>query len=205
MNQDLRDFLATDEVRALIRHKAARFRRTTRLRHADPEDVEQQLHLHLAESFDRYEPERGSRIGFAEVVAHRHVISLARAARAQCRNPDRVRSLDAPIAGAKGAPTDMASRLPETAHQRRLCRRALSDCDYRDLIRDHALVADRLTPRQRQIAALLMRGTIADAARELQIPRTTLYADVATIRAHFEAAGMRRYLDRGPTPRRASA
>jgi hypothetical protein len=205
MNQDLRDFLATDEVRALIRHKAARFRRTSRLRHVELEEVEQQLHLHLADSFARYEPERGPRIAFAQVVAHRHAISLARAARAQCRNPDGVVSLNVEVGGQDGERVEAASQLAETAHERRLSRRALSDCDHRDLIKDHHLVADRLTPRQRQIAALLMRGTIADAARELQIPRTTLYADVATIRAHFEAAGMRRYLDRGPTPRRASA
>lgn len=205
MTDDLRDFLGSDEVRALIRHKAARFQRSSRLRHTDREEVQQQLHLHLAESFDRYEPDRGSRIAFAQVIAHRHAISLARAARAQCRNPDRVRSLQVAVGGQDGERVEAASLLPETAHERRLSRRALSDCDHRDLIKDHRLVADRLTPRQRQVAALLMRGNIADAARALGVSRSTIYAEIAVIRAALEAADMRRYLDSGPTRWRALA
>jgi hypothetical protein len=55
-------------------------------------------------------------------------------------------------------------------------------------------VLDQMPPHLQKLALLLAHHSKADAARQLGIPRMTLYTSIAAIRRRFEKAGLQRYL-----------
>jgi len=57
-------------------------------------------------------------------------------------------------------------------------------------------VSGKLSPKQKQVCALLMRGLdITEVAKALETPRSTLYDEIARIRRIFQEAGLEAYLD----------
>lgn len=65
----------------------------------------------------------------------------------------------------------------------------VSDHDQMELRLDCEEVLDRLPPDLGRIAELLKVMSLSDAARELGIPKTTLWNRLAVLRRHFAAAG----------------
>src|SRR5262249_25581515 len=59
---------------------------------------------------------------------------------------------------------------------------------------DVAGVLSKLTGKEREVALLLQSKSVAEAARTLGVPRTTLYESVRRLRALFEHAGLDKYL-----------
>jgi RNA polymerase sigma-70 factor (ECF subfamily) len=64
------------------------------------------------------------------------------------------------------------------------------ESETRDMRIDIAWALRRLPPDLRRIAEWLMHGSIADAARQLKIPRATLYGKIARIEKVFRKAGL---------------
>jgi RNA polymerase sigma-70 factor (ECF subfamily) len=165
-------------VRALVRRKAGQLVGVAGYGRQDVPDLGQELCLRLLQSLSRFDPARGRIEAFVTIVLERTVARLVRDRRTKKRYAPGSRSLDAPDAEADGL-------LPEDYRQ--------AGDDARDLRADLDQVLEPLPPEQRDLARRLMERTIADVARDLGVPRSTLMRRVGHLRRHLEDAGLRDY------------
>ena len=76
----------------------------------------------------------------------------------------------------------------------RISRQNLSESDIRDLKLDIADIANTLPDDLKTVFLLLMSGNITDAARALNIPRTTLNDHVDKLRVILSKSDLKKYL-----------
>jgi DNA-directed RNA polymerase specialized sigma24 family protein len=152
---------------ALIRSKAAKLAKLARDPAIDRDDLVQQLLLVLLEHRRKYDPARGSPIGFGYKLVQNATASLLRALRAEKRVPG----------GAAGPAHEVADyREP--------------DEDLRDLILDTRAATNGLSLDEQGVASLLSRLAVTEVARESDVSRATVYNRRRTIRQQFENAGL---------------
>src|SRR5262249_17337721 len=144
----------------------------------DVRDIEQELLLRLLQSLPQFDPEQAHINVFITTVVGRSVAMLLRERRAKKRGAG-VPSLDAPAAHRQ--PTE------PPAHRD-------SGADRIDLLTDLAAVLAALPADLRDLAERLKVQTVSQAARDLNVPRTTLLRQVERLRRCFEDAGLRIYL-----------
>lgn len=143
-------------------------------------DIRQELTLHLLKQWPNYDETRSEPTTFIATVINAKVRDMLRVQRAQLREEPLddflEEELDEGILdGIRGQPD-------------------VSDFDRIDLRLDTEAVLARMPPDLRQLAEILKEMSVAAAARELGVPKTTLWRRVDELRAHFEAAGFGRDL-----------
>ncbi len=163
---DFAEMVIAAEVRKLVRSGT--------IRRADAEDTRGEMMAILLTVWDMYDPIRGTREAFINKVVGTRLVSFLRAkyAKKRGRQPqalDAASSVAAPIA-AEDTENDMHRRF-----------------DVEDAIR-------ALPPDQREIANVLLRENVSDAAKELDMARSTLRGACAAIRANFYDRGLEEYL-----------
>lgn len=150
----------------------------------DRQDLEQELLLRLLQSLDHFDPAKGHLHAFLTTVIERAVAMILRERLAKKRDDRSVRSLDQvrEKAGDSTAPAD-----PHHGWQEPI-----------DLAMDLAEELARLPEDLhdlRPLAELLLTGqSLAQAARDLGTPRSTLQRQVQRLRRYFEDTGLRIYL-----------
>lgn len=128
----------------------------------DQPDVQQELLLRLLRRLSAFNPERGSFPDFCGLVLHNSAANLLRDRRARSRR---------------------RRRSPEFE--------GFSDQDQLELALDVEAVLARLPVRERAFAERRMAGyTMTGIAKELKVPRTTLYGWQDRLRRRFEQAGL---------------
>jgi RNA polymerase sigma-70 factor (ECF subfamily) len=148
-----------------IRRKSQQLVRQAALTSSDRDDIEQDLTLELLRRLPAYNPARGQREPFIQMVLNHAASGIL----GKSRHRNVPRDLD------DQAVDDPSERLVSLA-------------------RDVEILLKELPVGLRKLAELLKSCSIAEASRELGIPRTTLNDRVRVLRERFERAGLRDYL-----------
>jgi RNA polymerase sigma factor (sigma-70 family) len=175
-------------ARDLIRRKTRRLIKRHGLNEHDAEDLEQELLLRLPPILKRCDPAKGDPRAFLGATIHKHLNNLLRNRRAKKRDYRKTFSLD--IRADRQAEGTRADSLGERVHDARLGRHGRSAEEQARLRQDVADVIARLPEDLRVLARLLQTRTLADAAKELGVSRSTLAGRRERLRRWFERAGL---------------
>lgn len=178
-----------DFASELVRRKARQLSRLTSLGRQDPEDLEQELILCLLRKLALFDEQRGDLGAYLTTVIERCALNLLRDQRAAKRNAVRVSSLSIHVDAGDGEPASFAAVVPDSVHDFRLNRDLLPDEELVSLAIDIDEVLACLPPHWRGLATRLKTQTKTEAARDMKMPRSTLYGWVRSIRKHFERRG----------------
>jgi DNA-directed RNA polymerase specialized sigma24 family protein len=171
--------------------RATRLARSGAVPGMEPEDVAQELRLHLLRRESRFRPERGQYDTFADRVLTNRAATLA--APTHRLHAERLwTSFDTPInTSAEAGSLSWGEFLPQNAALHAPAR-AVEDAIC--LVLDVQHLLSRLTPLCRAVAIELANSSVAEAASVLLIHRSTVYACLATIRRVAIDLGLDNYL-----------
>lgn len=179
----------------LIRHKARQLVGKAGFTWSDVRDIEQEMILDLLSRFPKFDPDKAAHSTFAARIVEHKISKLFRYRRREMRDYRREScSLDDPIEDAEGKPIRRACSFCQGKAAFRLGKRARSREEEAQLRIDVSLVLEKLPDDLREVAEQLKTETVSDAARNLGIPRTTLYGNIKRIRSLFEDAELQDYL-----------
>ncbi len=161
-------------LRGWIRRTARWPRGTVDALAFDGDDIAQELRLGLHRASVRFDPRRGSFEAFARGVLGR-IAGEIRRRRSRDERLGLRRSFE-------------ESGIAEPSDRRRCANGSTRDLrlDLRDAI---AALPDDLRP----LALRLLTGSVAEVARELGWPRSTLLRRIERLKKHFEKAGLEIY------------
>jgi RNA polymerase sigma-70 factor (ECF subfamily) len=183
-----------------IRHRARQLTRTEGFAAQDIEDIRQDLIVDLLERLPKFDPAKATCNTFVARIIDRKVAKLIRDRNCEKRDPRREQcSLNECIDDGEGGSVERIQTIAADEADRRLGRQARSDQETAELVLDVEAVLKRLPDNLRRLCELLKTGSIADAARAMGVPRTTLNDHVKKLREVFEAAGLRDYLAGRPS------
>jgi len=156
----------------------------------DLEDLIQDLLLALLESRDAYDPAKARWTYFVKTVVDRKAISLRRAQSTESRGSTLVvASLNVLVVDGEGKRVELAQQV---CQEERGLRRGIEHSDGQSQLERSLNVADIVSQLDEELATicrLLAEKSVAEVARELKIPRTTLISRLAKVRERFVAAG----------------
>ena len=166
----------------LIRSKARTLIGKAGFTSADCEDIEQELALDLLARLENYDPKKSKRNSFmARVVEHR-ISTLLEERHAACRDWRLCReSLDDPEWQEREEGTSRIENQPDPTTPTR---------DDLALEMDLRNAVENLPPDLRDLWERLLHSNIHRVAREIGIPRTTLYYHLKRLRAALREAGL---------------
>lgn len=179
------------ETTAMIRRRALQISRQPGFTPDDVEDLQQELTRRLLQQRDRFRIEIGQWPGFVATLLEGQGRNLVRDRWARKRRPFGVIPLGT-ICGVDddGLPLSLEQTITiDARHQH-----SLDDAGQRDLQLEVEAALASLPRRLQDVASRLGHQGIAQIARDLHIPRTTVYSLLSRIRHRFEAAGLRDYL-----------
>jgi len=183
-----------------IRRRARQLARTEGFAAQDIEDIRQDLIVDLLERLPKFDPAKATCNTFVARIIERKVAKLIRDRNCEKRDPRREEcSLNECIDDGEGGSVEHIQTIAAEEADRRLGRQARSDQETAELALDVEAVLKRLPDNLRRLCELLKTGSIADAARAMGVPRTTLHDHVKKLRQVFEAAGLRDYLAGRPS------
>lgn len=185
----------SDYAIRLIRHKARQLARNEGFTPQDIEDIRQDLIVDLLERLPKFDATKSAYNTFVDRIVNRKVARLMRDRNCEKRDPRREAcSLNEYIDDGEGGTVERSQTIAAEEADRRLGRQARSNQETAELVLDVEAVLKRLPDNLRTPCELLKTGSIADAARAMGVPRTTLNDHVKKLREFFEAAGLRDYL-----------
>ncbi len=177
-------FLDCGFMRAMLQQKIRVLLRRPGFAHQDREDLRQDILFRVLKGLHSFDPTRGHPNAFLATLVERAVSQILRERSAQKRNCSQVVFSLRP----EDQPSGVSDPPPNHSNE------AIGSRHYSDLALDLEDLLAKLTPELRAVADLLQQCTIAEAARELAIPRSTLMRRVKRLRREFEDAGLRIYL-----------
>lgn len=159
------------------------------------EDLRQDLRLHLWRRLPMFDPCRAKYETFVDrIVRHRAatIVEFRKAARrshlrCQC-------SLNEGVTAPGGETIERASMVDEEAGRRRLGAANRSSREEADLALDVAAFVSSLPAALRDLCLRLRSRSPTEVARELGIPRGSLYRTLRELRRRLEEAGFEKYL-----------
>jgi RNA polymerase sigma-70 factor (ECF subfamily) len=187
-------YIGTDPtIQSTIRIKAAQLAGCYGFRWADREDIQQELWLDAFVRFRRFDASRSSRRTFLCRVVNHRIATLIKTRSASCRDFTRCqRSLDEPVTRDRFGQLGDAVSAGEYTSQ--LGRPSLSWGEHAELRADIDKAIALLPAEQATIAKLLESAGVGEIARQLAVPRATIYRRIAAIREAFGAVGLDQYL-----------
>jgi len=160
----------------------------------DQKDLEQELLARLVQSLKSFDPAQAHRKCFVTAVVERDVANILRDAKAEKRDHRRIGSLNVTIEVNEEGPTELAETIGDREYDARRCRHPRSAEELAQLASDLAEVVATLPEELRDLAQRLKTQSIAEAARDLGVPRTTLNHSVRRMRERFVQTGLREYV-----------
>jgi RNA polymerase sigma factor (sigma-70 family) len=167
-------------ARSIIRRKARYVARCDGFTAQDVRDIEQELRLRLLQNLPQFDPDQGHINVFITMVVKRSVAMLLRERGAKKRVAA-VRSLDT-LTNDIGEPAELLDHRDDGRSAERS-----------DLAHDLAEVLTALPDELRELAERLKVQSVTQAARDMNVPRTSLLRQVDRLRRCFEDAGLRTY------------
>lgn len=177
-------------AKEIIRRKARYLRSRGGFSPSDLPDLEQALSLHLLKRMTTFDPRHADWAVFVAAVVTAWGANRLRDRYAAKRNPHRLRPLPATTEPDQQESGRSGELLSEQAHDARLGRHHPPDQEQLELRLDVREALKRLPEDLRPIAERLQHISPAELARELRLPRTTLYELIARIRRRFQKMGL---------------
>jgi RNA polymerase sigma-70 factor (ECF subfamily) len=178
----------------IIRKKVRQIIGCAGFKKQDRDDLEQELIARLLQSLKSFDPDVAHRKSFVTAVVERAVATILRDAQAEKRDPRRIGSLHVLVEVSDDGSTELAETIGDREYNARRCRDPRSAEDLAQLASDLADVVAALPAELCDLAERLKSHSIAEIARDLGVPRTTLNDTVRRLRQRFEQAGLRAYL-----------
>lgn len=178
----------------LIRHKARQLVGKAGFTEDDREDLEQELMIDLIQRMRHYNPSIAKKTTFMARIVERHIATILEARFAQCRDIRcSVFSLNSTFSNSDGEPEELSGFLSgegsfkNHAHESR--ERIENDIRF-EIERSLASLPNEL----RDLCNRLRTHNMAEIARELKIPRSTLYERLNVLRQSLRDLGLEEYL-----------
>jgi RNA polymerase sigma-70 factor (ECF subfamily) len=189
-------------ARKVIRYKARQLIGKYGFTRDDYDDLQQEMMLDLLSRLGKYDPSKAGLSTFVARVVDRKVSNLIRHRKQEKRKFSvRVLPLDAEVDGQDGEPLGLDEVLSQDAFDDEVGRHDRPRSERLDLRIDLTLALDELPDDLRELARRLQTRTMAEIARELGVPRSTLYEKgMARLRKIFEDKGLREYLGEARHP-----
>lgn len=189
-------------ARDVIRHKAWQLIGKYGFTFDDYDDLQQDMMLDLLRRIGKYDPEKAGLSTFVARIVDRKISNLIRHQRQMKRDyRQRVSPLDEQVDDRDGRQRGLDEILSQDAYDDEVGRHDRPDAERRDLTLDLTLVLDELPEDLRQLARRLQTRTVAEVARELGVPRSSLYEKgITRLRKIFEDRGLREYLGEARHP-----
>lgn len=186
-------------ARDVIRHKAWQLVGKYGFTLDDYDDLQQEMMLDLLRRLGKYDPSRAGLSTFVARIVDRKVSTLIRHQRQEKRDyRRRVCPLDEQVEDHEGHARGLDEILSQDAYDEEVGRHDRPECERVDLTLDLTLVLNELPEDLLELARRLQTRTVAEIARELGVPRSTLYEKgIARLRKIFEDRGLREYLGEG--------
>ncbi len=185
----------SDYAAVLIRCKARQLVGRAGFTWDDVEDLEQEMTLDLLSRLPKFDPEKAAHTTFVARIVERKISNLFRDRRREKRDYRReFGSLNDHIQDGEGETIERAYTIDQDDVDIRMGHRHRSREEEAHLRLDVSLVMSGLPEDLREIAEVLMKTTITEAAKSLGMPRSTLYGAVGRLRPFFENAGLGDYL-----------
>ena len=181
-------------ARDTIRHKARQLIRRLGFTRDDHDDLEQEMTADLLERLPKFDPNKAAPTTFVRRVVERKISKLIRHRTQEKRDYRRETfSMNDPIG--KGGAVERAQTFSQDNHDRRMGRHSRPEDERINLRLDISFVASGLPPELKRLAELLQTHSIAEAARALGVPRSTLYdTGIARLRELFEDKDLHEYV-----------
>lgn len=152
----------------------------------DQGDIEQRIALEVVRRRGKFDPSLARQDTFLARLVDHAVADIIAARRAPGRDYRREEcSLNEAITGSDGRVIERHETMSDAAD---------GEAEVRDLVGDVQQVLAALPPLLAHIATCLATKTPAETARELNIPRGTLYEHMGRIKVAFRRAGLDGYL-----------
>lgn len=181
---DLSQELTEGFAARFIRYKAGCLARRLGLGPADWEDLEQDLKLHLVKRSSKFDPEVAHWNVFVVTVISRYILTFLMKRRcARLRDGRSCVSLDELVEDGGEVPDDPEAGMVNGCAAP--C--AVDTTAQRDLAIDVQESLARLPRRRRELCQRLMRDSLSEVARQMRIPRTTLYGRILALRQDLQA------------------
>lgn len=183
-------------ARDVIRHKAWQLIGKYGYTRDDYDDLKQDLMLDLLRRIGKYDPDRAALSTFVSRIVDRKISNLIRHRRQEKRDYRRqVCPLDAQVEDQDGESRGLDEIVSQDAYDDEVGRHDLPEAVRSDLKLDISQALDELPAELLDLAHRLQTKTMAEIARELGVPRSTLYEKgIARLRKIFEDKGLREYL-----------
>jgi RNA polymerase sigma-70 factor (ECF subfamily) len=149
---------------------------------SDREDIEQDLALDVLHRMRKFDPTRAQRHTFVVRVVEHRIATIIEHRQAGIRDYRRC------CGGFDEALID------EDEYLLRMGRISRPRAELRDLTLDVTDVVSQLPPKLRDLCERLKKKTVSEVAREMGIPRSTLYESIRRLRRRMTDAGLRDYL-----------
>lgn len=177
-----------------IRHKAKQIARLAGFSKSDVEDVQQQLVQRVLENLAAFDPAQGHFNVFAKTVVERYTANILRDARAEKRDCRQTCSLSTIVDEDECGPVELGETIGQHELDARLGIATRAPHEACDLATDVADVLTGLPPELRDLCQRLQHASVSDVARDLNVPRTTLYESIRKLRKQFKTTGLKNYL-----------
>lgn len=189
-------------ARDVIRHKARQLIGKYGFTRDDYDDLQQEMMLDLLRRLGKYHPSKAGLNTFVARIVDRKVSTLIRHQRQKKRDyRQQVCSLDAQVEDQDGQAHRLDEVLSQDAYDAEIARHDRPAAERHDLRLDLKSAFDELPDDLRDLAFRLQTRTVAEIARELGVPRSTLYEKgITRLRKFFEDRGLREYLDEARHP-----
>lgn len=162
---------------------------------ADRADLLQEFALDLLQRRKNFDPGRATWEGFVVVVCENRYVTILEHRHADMRSAvHEAGSLNRPVKDKDGQRTEAGATMPESQQARRTGQHRRSHDEACDLAEDVVTVVNQMPPKMRDVCELLMRVSMAAAARQLGMSQGAIYEMRGRILARFENANLRDYL-----------
>jgi RNA polymerase sigma-70 factor (ECF subfamily) len=178
----------------LIRHKVRQLVGKTRFTEDDRPDLEQELIIDLLLRMRYFNPAKAKKTTFMARIVERRIATILEARFAQCRDWRLCQiSLNEPLDNGEGDTAEWIDFLDSEGSLISEIREPRAHLAYEirmDLNRAMVSLPEEL----RDLYERLRRNTMAEIARDIGIPRSTLYDRLSKLRNAFREAGLEDYL-----------
>ena len=178
----------------LIRHKARQLVGKAGLTENDRQDLEQELMIDLLSRMKHFNPAKGKKTTFMTRIVERRISNILEARFAQCRDWRKcTASLNDPIPGGND---DSTERIEQVSSDGQMGHQGRETIEQRqnDIRFDVDRVISALPEDLQELCEKLRSSNMAEIAREMGVPRSTLYGKLTKLRDAFREAGLEEYL-----------
>ncbi len=185
---DLEQELTTGFAARLIRCKSKKLVYHGKYTQFDRPDIEQELRIAVYDAFDTFDPDVAHWKVFVKTVVEREASNLLERRKAEKReHVHDVTSLSVLVEDEDGELVPLSTKIGEEHREPLTGRVRCSDEESFDHKEDVAAVLDNLPDDLRDLCERLKEKSVAEVARDLGIPRSTLRDRISKLREHFDA------------------